>query len=87
MHFKSTIIAALLIGLSLAAPCNNLFAITTTLDKQFAHAMSKSRYSCTAAQAAVIAKPVSRPPLNIILNVIWPIAFAQHEELTKRIAA
>ncbi|KAF9128785.1 hypothetical protein BGX30_014200 [Mortierella sp. GBA39] len=127
MHFKSTIIAALLIGLSLAAPapvvdlvaelqaaagesqrvetsdlavigdviwptafsrqCNTLFAITTTLDKQLAHAKSKSKYSCTAAQAAVIAKPASCPPLNIILDIVWPIAFAQQEALTARIAA
>ncbi|KAF9550583.1 hypothetical protein EC957_000257 [Mortierella hygrophila] len=127
MHFKSTIIAALLIGLSLAAPapvidltigpqaatgetqrvepsdlsiigdviwpvafsrqCNTLFAITTSLDKQLAHAKSKNKYSCTAAQAAIIAKPASCPPLNIILNVLWPIAFAQQEALTARIAA
>ncbi|KAF9282009.1 hypothetical protein BGZ88_011239 [Linnemannia elongata] len=127
MHFKSTIIAALLIGLTLAAPapvadlaaepqaapgetqraepvdfgvigdviwpqafsrqCNSLFKITTTLDKQLAHAKSKNGYVCSAAQNAIIAKPASCPPLNIILNIVWPIAFAQHEALTARIAA
>ncbi|KAG0297987.1 hypothetical protein BGZ96_003634 [Linnemannia gamsii] len=149
MHFKTTIIAALLIGLTLAAPhpdiaaepeavavavvepqasnaaepqagagmqkegvvedvldpnnlsiignvawpipfnrqCNTLAAITASLDKQLAYAKARKNYSCTKAQAAVIAQTSTCPVFNIVLTLLWPIAFTQQENLTARIAA
>ncbi|KAK3835383.1 MAG: hypothetical protein JOS17DRAFT_846153 [Linnemannia elongata] len=140
MHFKSTIIAALLVSFVLAAEpqaaliaepesmpaaeaqpmpaaepqagpadskvrakgifgsilwpigfsdqCNALFKISADLDKQLAHAKSKNnRFSCTPAQNAIIAKSATCSPLSIVWTLIWPLAFAQQENLGKRIAA
>ncbi|KAF9128786.1 hypothetical protein BGX30_014201 [Mortierella sp. GBA39] len=67
--------------------CNALFKISADLDKQLAHAKSKNKYSCTAAQAAIIAKPATCSPLSLVWTLIWPLAFNQQEKLGARITA
>ncbi|KAF9910420.1 hypothetical protein EC991_006687 [Linnemannia zychae] len=80
------IIDATLWPLGFTNQCNALAAITAGLDKQIARAKSKN-YSCTAAQTKIIQTDAKCSPLSIVTSLIWPIAFAQQESLSKRIAA
>ncbi|KAK3813860.1 MAG: hypothetical protein J3R72DRAFT_480550 [Linnemannia gamsii] len=67
--------------------CNALYAISTNLDKEIKRALDDG-HACNAAQLKIIKEPAkSCGALSIITSLIWPIAFAQQEDLSTRINA